>query len=322
MRAGLVTSVAGHVLLVVWGLVSFQGTKPLDASQIEAIPVSVVPIDEVTSLDKGKKTAEVKEKPAPNDPTPKEAEKSTPAPKPSQRPTPPPPPPAAEPPPPPPEPEPTPEPPKPEPPKAEPPPEPPPPEPTPEPAPTEAAEAPKPQTPAPKPRVKPRPPRPAEVAEKPKEIERPRTPQQQAPETKDDAFDPDRIAALLDKREPTGSTARSDQPASFGASEAVNPSARLSQSELDALRSQVQRCWNVPIGWTDPREVTVVIRFRLNEDGSVNGTPQVIEFPASQYGQVSAESAIRAVMRCGPYQLPAEKYDQWSEVQMRFSPQG
>ena len=48
----------------------------------------------------------------------------------------------------------------------------------------------------------------------------------------------------------------------------------------------------------------------------------IVEFPASQYGQVSADNAIRAVLRCGPYdQLPAEKYDQWSEVQLRFTPQ-
>lgn len=96
----------------------------------------------------------------------------------------------------------------------------------------------------------------------------------------------------------------------------------MSQSELDALRAQVQRCWNIPVGWTDPAQVTVTVRFKLNQDGTVNGTPSVQQFPASQYGQVAAESAVRAVLQCGPYQLPAEKYDQWSEVQMRFSPQG
>ena len=91
--------------------------------------------------------------------------------------------------------------------------------------------------------------------------------------------------------------------------------------EIDALRAQVQRCWQLPVGWTDPREVTVTIRFKLNQDGTVSGTPSVEQYPASNYGTVAAEGAVRAILQCGPYQLPAEKYDQWSEVQMRFSPQ-
>jgi len=96
----------------------------------------------------------------------------------------------------------------------------------------------------------------------------------------------------------------------------------MTQSELDALRAQVQRCWNLPVGWTNPAEVTVTIRFKLNQDGTVNGIPSIEQYPASQYGTVAAEGAVRAVLQCGPYQLPLEKYDQWSEVQMRFSPQG
>ncbi len=76
-----------------------------------------------------------------------------------------------------------------------------------------------------------------------------------------------------------------------------------------------------PVGWTDPSQVTVTIRFKLNEDGTVNGTPSVEQYPASSYGTVAAEGAVRAILQCGPYQLPVEKFDQWSEVQMRFSPQ-
>ena len=195
------------------------------------------------------------------------------------------------------------------------------PEPTPEPAPApKEAEATPPQ-PAPKPRVKPQPPKPVETAEAPKK--QPDKPAKQPSQsTTPSDFDPDRIAALLDKTKPTGGETRSQEQESFGAEEERNPSATMTQSEIDALRAQIQRCWNIPVGWTDPKDVTVTIRFKLNQDGTVNGVPSIQQYPASQYGTVAADRAVGAVLQCGPYQLPAEKYDLWSEVQMRFSPQG
>ncbi|BCP54935.1 hypothetical protein K32_35520 [Kaistia sp. 32K] len=328
MRAGLVTSVAAHLSLLAWGLIGLPSSKPFDVTMVESMPVELVPISEVTSLQKGKKTAEVKDKPSPNKPAEKETPKPSPAPPkptPPATPPPPPPPPKSEPTPPAPKPpEPAPAPPEPAPPepaKAEPAPAKPEPTPAPEPAPApKEAEAAPPQ-PAPKPRVKPTPPKPVQTAEAPKKPAE-KTSQHQTQSTTSSDFDADRIAALLDRQKPTGGETASQEPESFGAEQARNPSARMTQSEIDALRSQVQRCWNIPVGWTDPSEVTVTIRFKLNQDGSVSGVPSIQQYPASQYGTVAAESAVRAVMQCGPYQLPAEKYELWSEIQMRFSPQG
>ena len=329
MRAGLAFSVAAHLSVLALGLFGLSDNKPFDTSSVESMPVDLVPISELTSLQKGKKTAEVKNKPSPNKPSEKETPKPSPAPpKPAQPSTPPPPPPPppqpkSEPTPPaptPPEPTPAkPEPPKPEPAKPE------PaevkPEPTPEPAPVpKEAEATPPQ-PAPKPRVKPQPPKPVETAEAPKK--QPDKPSKQPSQaTTDSNFDPDKIAALLDKTKPTGGETKSQEQESFGAEQERNPSATMTQNEIDALRAQIQRCWNIPVGWTDPKDVTVTIRFKLNQDGSVNGVPSIQQYPASQYGTVAADRAVGAVLQCGPYQLPVEKYDLWSEVQMRFSPQG
>ena len=139
---------------------------------------------------------------------------------------------------------------------------------------------------------------------------------------KADTFSTDEIQALLNQSEPKGIVGVIGCARRRSACGWRRRRENLTQNELDALRAQVQRCWNIPMGWTDPREVSVTVRFKLNQDGTVNGTPVVIEFPASQYGQVSADNAIRAVLRCGPYQLPPEKFDQWSEVQIRFTPLG
>lgn len=350
MRAGLIASIVVHVLILAWSLFGLTSAKPFDTTLVEAMPVDLVPISEVTSLQKGKKTAEVKKAPSPNKPSEKDTPKPTPAP-PEPKPTPatpppPPPPPKADPTPPEPKPDPTrppptptpppPTPPKPEPPKPQPPkpdPTPPKPEPaakpdpapTPDPAPKVADDSP-PPPPAPKPRARPTPPKPVEQAQK-QQQDTPKTPaktsQQATQKAPDSDFDPDKIAALLDRSKPAGGQQASKNPESFGADDAHSPSAKMTQSEFDALKAKVQACWNLPVGWTDPAQVTVTISFRLNQDGTVNGTPTVLQYPASQYGQVAADNAIRAVLQCGPYpDLPADKYDQWSEVHMRFIPQG
>ncbi len=38
------------------------------------------------------------------------------------------------------------------------------------------------------------------------------------------------------------------------------------------------------------------------------------------YYRAAAESARRAVMQCQNYDLPAESYDEWSELTLRFDP--
>ncbi|MBN9020665.1 MAG: hypothetical protein J0H08_00880, partial [Rhizobiales bacterium] len=176
-----------------------------------------------------------------------------------------------------------------------------------EPPPEEAA-PPKPVAAAPpSPRV--RPDRPAPKA----------PPAPEAPDTSD-TFTED-IAALIDRSATGTAQMPSSSPATLGVSTG-NANAQMTQSEIDALRSQITRCWVIPQGWTSPREVTVSVRFQLNLDGTVAGMPEVVEYPASQYGPVAGDNAVRAVMQCGPYALPAEKYDQWKDVQLRFTPQG
>ncbi|MHA1548260.1 MAG: cell envelope integrity protein TolA [Alphaproteobacteria bacterium] len=91
-------------------------------------------------------------------------------------------------------------------------------------------------------------------------------------------------------------------------------------NELDALRSQLRACWSVPLGWTDPSEVRVVLRLFLNPDGTVAGQPRVVETPSGRYSTAAPESALRAVRRCAPYNLPREKYAAWKEILVHFDP--
>ena len=312
MRDGLAVSLFGHAALLLWGLLSLHSPQPLDASQIEAIPVDFVKIADVTSIPKGTATPKVAEKPKPEpvqEPTPKpEPTPPPPEPKPPE--------PAPVAPPPPSPPEPT-------PPKTEPPPpEPAAPEPAPAPEPQATPEPPPPETPPPAPE----PPPPEEkttIQPKPDNVPEP-TPRPkmiaQAPETPkkpSDTFNADKIAALLDK-DKTAAEPQKQEPTLGGTTAAID--AQMTATELDALRARLAQCWSPPIGWTDPSEVRVVLVLSLNADGSVNGDPEVVERPAGRYEQAAPESALRAVRKCAPYTLPPDKYESWKQVKITFDP--
>jgi hypothetical protein len=306
MRAGIVVSAIAHAALIAWGIISLPSIRPLDATNIEQIPVDFVEFADDTKINKGVQTAalvqEVKPPPAPKvveDPPP--LPKPDPAPVPDPAPTPPPPAPA-----------------------------PPQPDPAPEPEPVPAPPAPAPPEPKPDPTPKPDPAPPTTASIAPlKDVPTPRIrpapppkPKQAPPDTS--KSDIDQITALLDKRK-LEQMAAADAPAeppkeTVGSQTGSASVAKMTANELDMLRARLAQCWSPPLGWTDPAEVRVVLMLSLNEDGSVAGTPSVLESPQGAYSTTAPESALRAVRRCAPYNLPSEKYDEWKQVKVTFDP--
>ena len=61
----LATSAALHTALLTAMLVSFGSPRPLDMTQGEAMPVSVVPIEEYSQVVQGEADAEMADTPAP-----------------------------------------------------------------------------------------------------------------------------------------------------------------------------------------------------------------------------------------------------------------
>jgi outer membrane biosynthesis protein TonB len=96
----------------------------------------------------------------------------------------------------------------------------------------------------------------------------------------------------------------------------------MTMSEIDALRSQMEKCWNVPVGAPDPAALVLRVKVFLNQDGTVASAPQLLDQGrlGDPYFRAAADSAIRAVHICGPYQLPPEKYATWSEITITFDP--
>jgi hypothetical protein len=136
----------------------------------------------------------------------------------------------------------------------------------------------------------------------------------------DREFDADQIAALLNRDTPSGGGARrSTEEAALGGRQTTG--ARLAQSEIDSLRSQVSRCWNPPVGAADADSLVVSIRIRLSRSGELEGNPEVVAGGgASMAERAAADAARRAVLRCQPYNAPAEKYEAWADVQFNFDP--
>jgi len=283
MKTGLTISALVHAALLLWGLISFVA-RPLEARPTDGMPVDLISDKDFSELAKGVKNAPKAEKPSPLVEKIGEPNKVEDA--------------------------------KPkvvekkviEATKTEP--EPPP---APEPKPVEA-----------KPEKK-EPPKVDAIAAalkkeeaKKKAEEKKKKAEQQKPHP---AFDPTKIAALLDKRDPTRQAAAGDTLSSNPALGYVNgTAAQLSQTEIDALRRRLAQCWNPPVGAADGR-VQVVLRVQFRPDGSLAGMPQPVAGSASPLGPAMAESAKRALLTCQPFtMLKPEHYKQWQDMEITFDP--
>src|ERR671911_640364 len=61
MKTGLTTSVVMHAALLGFGLFTLSAPSALEVADVEALPVDIVPIEEITQIQQGDKTATVKQ---------------------------------------------------------------------------------------------------------------------------------------------------------------------------------------------------------------------------------------------------------------------
>ena len=77
------------------------------------------------------------------------------------------------------------------------------------------------------------------------------------------------------------------------------------------FKQQVERCWKKPYGGIESQKPEVAFAIRLKRDGSLEGTPIPEGVPATPFLRVYQESALRAIIECQPYKLPAAFYEEW-----------
>jgi hypothetical protein len=99
---------------------------------------------------------------------------------------------------------------------------------------------------------------------------------------------------------------------------------QLSASEVDMIREQISRCWNIPAGARDAKDLVVEIRVEVQPDGTVQQATIVDQgrLAADPFFRAAAESARRAFFNplCRPLRLPPDKYEVWKDLVVDFSP--
>ena len=139
---------------------------------------------------------------------------------------------------------------------------------------------------------------------------------------KKDLFDPNNIAALIDKsKEETAEVIKKNNDITQDQERNIENTG-LSLSEEDALKAQIFGCWSIPLGLPYNENLLVRIKLKLKPDGSVTKT-EILDHarmnkPGQGFYKVLAESALRAVKLCQPLRVPTTGYERWKELQLNF----
>jgi hypothetical protein len=170
----------------------------------------------------------------------------------------------------------------------------------------------------PRPQEKPRPPRLAKADSRPR-IER-------------KTYNPGAFEALLRNLAPEHNAPSPDLPPQLKrlvtAEASSQPQAplgsQLTASEIDLIRQQIERCWNIPEGARDAKDLVIEIRVFVEPDGNVRQADildrgRMADDPVFR---AAADSARRALFnpQCRPLHLPPDKYEYWKEFVVDFSP--
>jgi len=139
---------------------------------------------------------------------------------------------------------------------------------------------------------------------------------------KKELFDPNNIAALIDKSKiETSETSKKTDKITQDQQKSIE-SIGLSLSEEDALKAQIFGCWSIPLGLPYNENLLVRIKLQLNPDGTISQS-EILDHarmnkPGQGFYKVLAESALRAIKLCQPLRVPTTGYERWKELQLNF----
>jgi hypothetical protein len=139
---------------------------------------------------------------------------------------------------------------------------------------------------------------------------------------KKDLFDPNSIAALIDKSKIESAKTNKKLDKVTQDQDKEIDFAGLTLSEEDALKAQIFGCWSIPLGLPYNENLLVRIKLQLKPDGSIIRT-EILDHarmnkPGQGFYKVLAESALRAIKLCQPLRVPSKGYERWKELQLNF----
>ena len=139
---------------------------------------------------------------------------------------------------------------------------------------------------------------------------------------KKELFDPNSIAALIDKSKQDTAEVKTPKNLVSQDQEKNIENSSLSLSEEDALKAQIFGCWSIPLGLPYDENLLVRIKLKLKPDGSVLDS-EILDHarmnkPGQGFYKVLAESALRAIKLCQPLRVPSTGYERWKDLQLNF----
>ena len=139
---------------------------------------------------------------------------------------------------------------------------------------------------------------------------------------KKELFDPNQIAALIDKsKEESAETLKKSEKLTQSSVKTSFTNA-LTLSQEDALKAQIFGCWSLPLGLPYQENLLVRIKLRLKPDGMVLRSEILdharMNMPGQGFYKVLAESALRAIRICQPLKVPPTGYEKWKDLQLNF----
>jgi len=166
----------------------------------------------------------------------------------------------------------------------------------------------------------------SEEAKKPKPKPKPKQEakaQPTPPQPKQErVFDQTKIAALLDKRDPTR---ESITGSALNASASLGTHSGNSQNIVatwkGAFVAAVRRCFSFPYNGMDADQFEADIDIYMRPDGTLASQPTIVAVrgPAASISRAMGESAARAIVQCQAYSfLPKEQYETWKYIPMTF----
>jgi hypothetical protein len=301
-KTGMWVSAAMHAGLLAFLVFGFAYAPTFDDAS-ETIPVDAVTQTQFNEIMKGERDAKPMKEPPPAPPVKPAAEAPPPPPPPPELKT------ADAPPPPPPPPV-----------EAAPPKPAPPPKPTAEdmPAPTPAPPVRPKDTPPPKPKPDAfRPDALAKLIEKAKD--------DPPPKPQKTEYDPNAIAKLIgdNKTANADPTPTASTPRGLPSQNAQRMSPSVAAALDGWLHDAYLNCWTPPPGMPPGELYVAEVKIIFNPDGSLAGSPELVNPPSDPAWKPHAESAVRAVLKCNPLHVPAEfapYFDQWRTKTVHFDP--
>jgi outer membrane biosynthesis protein TonB len=161
---------------------------------------------------------------------------------------------------------------------------------------------------------------------KPKQEAKAAPPPQQQYKPKERVFDPNaiqkQIAMNQDKRDPTRQAVTG---AALNASASYGMHSGTADSNVatwkGAFATAVRRCFSFPYNGQDADQFEADIDIQMRPDGTVAADPVIVDVrgPSRSVATAMAESAKRAILQCQAYAfLPKEQYNTWKYIPMTF----